>query len=538
MPDKRGTPPANEGRSTITDPAGHHSTSGISIPPRVDDEGEAWDDPRPLTETVSRAVFPTSALPEKVAAFVSSAARSIGVDEGVIGTVVLAVLSAATVGRVRVKAWGSLVERTVIWVLVVAEPGERKTSVFSVARQPLEAVQEKLRTEAGGVGRRIAVGRLAAANDALKSAERDLSVAYQQADDPVNEDTTEADLETANERVAAAAQRAAELAVPELPRLVASDVTAEALHDLMAAQGGRLALFVPEGQSLLHRLANAGNGSDLEPYLAGHGGDTMYRDRVTRTVDPVEDPSLVLAVMTQPEVLASKSTDEMRWSGFMDRFLLVRPRSLAGTRSARTAAIGAFELADYQRTVERMVREFWGLGEAREIVLAPDAEEVAVAFHDEIEPQLRGGQIPPGRSPGWAKKMVGAMLRIAGILAVTEDPGVGQISVRHVRAAIDLMRYFEAHTETVNRTLLDTEVSEQLGYATRVLDALARLHAEGHRRVSTRDVGRRVHGGRAQETDRALRNLAELEWVLHDDRLKPTPWVLRPGLAQWVEKFR
>lgn len=332
-----------ETRMAPDQPAEGHSTNNhdddrtvpVSIPPRVDDEGEAWEDPRPLTETAPRATFPTDALPNKAAEFVRSAASSIGVDEGVIGSVVLSVLSAATVGRVRVKAWGSLVERTVLWVLIVAEPGERKTSVFAAARAPLEEVQEDLRTEAGGVGRRIALGRLSAANAALKNAERDLSEAYAAADDPLKatdeKETAEA-LETAITKLDTAAERASELAVPELPRLIASDVTPEALHDLMAEQGSRLALFIPEGQSLLHRLANAGNGSDMEPYLAGHGGDTMYRDRVSRSVDPVEDPSLVMSVMTQPEVLSSKATDEMKWSGFMDRFLLVRPRSLAGTR--------------------------------------------------------------------------------------------------------------------------------------------------------------------------------------------------------------
>ena len=191
---------------------------------------------------------------------------------------VLAVLSAATVGRVRVKAWGSLVERTVLWVLIVAEPGERKTSVFAIARRPLESIQDKLQAEAM-IGRRAALGRLAAANAALKDAERELAAAYGGADDPTADEASAAEaVEGAMAKLEAAAERASASAVPDLPRLVASDVTPEALHDLMAAQGGRLALFIPEGQSLLHRLANAGTGSDLEPYLDGHAGDAMVRD--------------------------------------------------------------------------------------------------------------------------------------------------------------------------------------------------------------------------------------------------------------------
>nr|DAI76260.1 MAG TPA: Protein of unknown function (DUF3987) [Caudoviricetes sp.] len=529
--------PQSEDQGAFHPTIGNPTDSPI-LPPNVDDEGETWPEPLPLTETVSRAVFPTSALPEKVATFVRSAARSIGVDEGVIGSMVLAVLSAATVGRVRVKAWGSLVERTVLWVLIVAEPGERKTSVFAIARRPLESIQDKLQAEAM-IGRRAALGRLAAANAALKDAERELAAAYGGADDPTADEASAAEaVEGAMAKLEAAAERASASAVPDLPRLVASDVTPEALHDLMAAQGGRLALFIPEGQSLLHRLANAGTGSDLEPYLDGHAGDAMVRDRVSRSVDAVEDPSLVMAVMTQPEVFSSKATDEMRWSGFLDRFVLVRPRSLAGTRSARAPEIGAFERMDYEHAVEHMVREFWPLTEPRHVGLTRDAEDVAVAFHDEIEPTLRRGAQAPGRSAGWAKKMVGAMLRIAGTLAVAQDPTTTEISADQVRAAVELMRFYEAHTSTVNRTLLDRELSDQLGYATRVLDALARFHEDGRTAVAAREVTRRLNNGRAPDTTRALHALAECRWVIHDDARPATPWVLHPGLSQWVEKYR
>ncbi|QHN17861.1 DUF3987 domain-containing protein [Gordonia amarae] len=539
------TPPGgdSEGRPNQTTTGDQTDTDTAMVPPAVDDEGEAWPDPRPLTETVARTTFPTSALPDKVAAFVRSAARSIGVDEGVIGTVVLAVLSAATVGRVRVKAWGSLVERTVLWVLVIAEPGERKTSVFALARKPLEKVQAELVTEAMK-DRRAALGRLAAANAALKEAEKQLAAAYGAADDPERDEDNAPDLEAANERVEAAARRVSDSAVDELPRLVASDVTPEALHDLMAAHGGRMALLIPEGQSLLHRLANAGSGADLEPYLAGHAGDTMYKDRVTRSVDPVEDPSLVMAVMTQPEVFSSKATDEMKWSGFLDRFLLVRPRSLAGTRSARSPEVGAFELMDYQQTIAHMVRAFWTLEEPRVVGLSREAEEIAVAFHDEIEPTLRRGAEVPGRSPGWAKKLVGAMLRTAGTLAVADDPMATEVSAGQVQAAIDLMRFYEAHTSTVNRTLLNPSLSEQLGWATKVLGALARLHEKGHRHVTTREVVRGTYEGTNEPVTKALGSLAELGWVIRESHrdvgtaVGNQAWALHPGLSQWAEKYR
>ena len=90
----------------------------------------------------------------------------------------------------------------------------------------------------------------------------------------------------------------------------------------------------------------------------------------------------------------------------------------------------------------------------------------------------------------------------------------------------------------MNRTLLDRELSDQLGYATRVLDALARFHEDGRTAVAAREVTRRLNNGRAPDTTRALHALAECRWVIHDDARPATPWVLHPGLSQWVEKYR
>lgn len=552
VPAKESTPgPRSEGQSHQE----HRHAVRVSQPtipargiPNIDAEGEAWEDPAPIQAVVPSIPFPTGAFPESVARFIRSAARSLSVDEASIGSMVLVVLSAATVGRVRVKGFGSHVERTALWVLIVAEPGERKTAVFSVAKAPLVAVEDKLREDAL-VGRQAAEGRLSAARTALKRAESDLAAAYGDADDeaadtgegPISDPpgaSADEAVEAALKKLNAASERVASLALPDLPKLTASDVTPEKLHDIMAAQDGRLALFIPEGQSLLHRISNGGNGSDLEPYLDGHAGDTMDRDRVTREVDTVKDPSLVLAVMTQPEVFANKATDEMRWSGFLDRFFIVRPRSLAGSRPARTPEIDPHVGGAYSDTVARMVREFWPLTEPRFLTLSEEAAVLYEAAFYEVEARLTGDQVP-GNSAGWAKKMVGALLRVAGTLAVAEDAGAAEIQVQHVRAGIDLMRFFQVHAETVNRTLMSGDEGKRVERAVRVLEVLARFHAAGRSEVTIRDIVRRRHGATNADIHAHLTALAGLGWVLpkDDNRTGSAVWVLHPGLSQWAEKF-
>jgi hypothetical protein len=517
----------------------------------VDDEGEFWEDPQPVQTTVPSIPFPTAAFPESVAKFVRAAARSLGVDEAALGSMVLAVLSAATVGRVRVKGFGSHVERAALWILIVAEPGERKTSVFSVAKAPLVEAESQLREEAS-VGRRAALGRLTSAQKAFTAAESDLAAAYGNADDetatggnathdgPLADPAASVDsaVEVALKKIDAAAERVLDMAVPDLPKLTASDVTPEALHDLMVAQGGRLALFIPEGQSLLHRIANGGNGSDLEPYLAGHAGDTMDRDRVTREVGTVKDPSLVMAVMTQPEVFSHKTTDEMKWSGFLDRFFIVRPRSLAGTRPARLPEIDPHVSGNYHDTVARIVREFWPLTEPRFLALTPAAGDLYETVHDEIEPLLRGDRVP-GHSAGWAKKMIGALLRVAGIIAVADNPAATEVEVRHLQAGIDLMRFYEAHAATVNRTLMNSDHGARVETAHRVLEALARVHATGRQAVTLREVARSIYKFNNAKAHQYLTALSDLGWALpRDDRvIGGAVWKLHPDLSRWVEEY-
>lgn len=79
-----------------------------------------------------------------------------------------------------------------------------------------------------------------------------------------------------------AALAAEEITVPVLPRLVADDVTPEAVASLLAEQGGRLAVLSAEG-GILATLAGRYSGApNLEVFLKGHAGDLLRVDRKGR----------------------------------------------------------------------------------------------------------------------------------------------------------------------------------------------------------------------------------------------------------------
>ena len=94
--------------------------------------------------------------------------------------------------------------------------------------------------------------------------------------------------------------------VPEVPRLVADDVTPEAVASLLADHGGRIAVISAEG-GVFDIIAGRYNGNipNMDVWLKGHSGDMIRIDRKGRPPEYIRKPALTLGLMIQPEVLKS-----------------------------------------------------------------------------------------------------------------------------------------------------------------------------------------------------------------------------------------
>ena len=86
------------------------------------------------------------------------------------------------------------------------------------------------------------------------------------------------------------------ITVPTVPRILADDVTPEALASLMASQKGRLALISAEGGPFDGMAGRYSKLPNLDIYLKGHAGDPVRVDRQGRKPEFIERPALTIGV--------------------------------------------------------------------------------------------------------------------------------------------------------------------------------------------------------------------------------------------------
>lgn len=87
--------------------------------------------------------FPTHVLPEPFAQFVRDAAAAMGVDESFVALPLLVLLGAAIGTTRRIKLKSTWKEYPIIWAIVVAYSGQKKSPPFDAALAPIHAMQRQ-----------------------------------------------------------------------------------------------------------------------------------------------------------------------------------------------------------------------------------------------------------------------------------------------------------------------------------------------------------------------------------------------------------
>ena len=210
------------------------------------------------------------AMPEWAQNWVHAEAIATQTPQDLAGMCVLGVLSAAAGGRAVVQARPGWIEPCNLYLLPVMPPGTRKSAVNAAATRPLYDAEKDLVERV-----RAQIAETATMKDmATKAAEKALRTAANADGARRNELTADA---------VSAALAAEEIDVPVVPRLVADDVTAEAVGSLLAAHGGRLAIISAEG-GVFETMGGRYSGGvpNLDVWLKGHAGDQLRVDRKGR----------------------------------------------------------------------------------------------------------------------------------------------------------------------------------------------------------------------------------------------------------------
>ena len=452
--------------------------------------------PIPFTSNAEPVPFPTDALPERIKPFVESVAKTTQVHPDMPSVVMLSVLSACAQGKAKIKITPEWSEELNLYATVIAEPGERKSAVFSTLTAPInEYVLNYNATHSDEIeAYRNKLRKLEAKKSSLISS-----------DDDCEKET--ADIQRKISEM---------LKNPKSElRLLAVDCTAEAIACVMHANREKIAILSDEGVFEIMAGLYSNGKANINIYLNAYDGQAVSIDRKSSGNISLTRPLITFGICCQPSVIEDFIADRrFIGKGLAQRFLYSQPPSLCGKRQLCNTPISDEIRNNYYSVINHLL----SLPESTNcIALTPEAFNLFNNFFDEIEKTLNSlGRYDNNRT--FLSKLLGKTARICGIFHLCDNEVSTPVSAETMSNAIAVSRYFKAQNELI------FGVSEELAIAEYVLDRIvATAKKTGEKTYRARDLKRFCQKYKAKQLDEALFILQEHNYIHFstDNSLKP-----------------
>lgn len=429
------------------------STPGY-IPPEVyNGTGPIqWDTPIPFDD-FDLPAFPVDALPPVIRDYVSAVAETTQTAVDMAAVASLAIISICVQGKFRIWGKPDWWEPLNTFCVTVMAPGERKSAVISLMTAPIEAYEKEVN----------------AALD-VEILESQMKKSVLEKERRILEDKISKGKAKADELAKKAKEIAAFREVRPL-KLFVDDVTTEKLTSILAENNGRAAIASAEGGIFDILSGIYTKNVNIDVFLKGHSGDSIRVDRLGRASECIDHPALTVLLSVQPEVLNGLMSNSIyHGRGLTARFLYSFPKSIRGDREFYTNPITDAVKSSYNS----LIRKLLALTENQEdLVLAPEATLVLLQLYQKTEARFHTDL---AEIESWASKYVGAVLRIAGLLHVAENPGLpefGDVSEQIMKNAVRIGEYFLEHAKAAFSLMGSDPVNKQ---SERLLAAIQKNH--------------------------------------------------------------
>lgn len=451
--------------------------------------GNEWEPPIPFDTfgTMSHGSFPIESLPFEVAAFVEALADSTQTPVEMAAILSIGVLAAIFQGRYTVRLNSDWTEQLSVYTVAVAAPGERKSAVIAALTKVLYDYEaERALTESEEVMTNQAERRVL---------EKSLAEA----------ETKAAKGKGSREDVRELAAELAGFKGMYPYRMLADDTTPEKLVNLMAQQGGKIAVASAEGGVFDAMAGRYDKTPNIDIYLKGHAGDSYRVDRIGRPSEFIPHPCLTMILTVQPDVLNGlMANSTFKGRGLCARFLYVICNSKVGHRDVNSAPVPE----DIRTRYHKFMRGLLSMPGDGEIRLSDEAQAARISYAQTVETRLAREW---DSMVDWGSKAVGAMLRIAGLIHAAEqvDPVTMPMSAETVEAAVKVTEYLSYHASDAYQAMGADPTIEDAKYV------LRRVREAGKTELSKRDLYRLCHGhfATAESMEPALTVLEEHSYI-------------------------
>ena len=384
-----------------------------------------WNLPIPFDE-IRLPSFPVKCLPPLLCEWVKAVAKNTETPVDMAAVCALAALSCALQGKFKVHPKSKYDESLNLYILLIANSGERKSQIVKLMTRPIYEYEDK-------ENRRR--------QEMIDAEQAKLSSWKKQIDALEREGKADKAAELR------AKHRELERTHIRPLRLIADDVTSEALTSLLAENKGLMTIISTEG-GLFDTLAGRySNGVSIDPLLKAYSGDPIRVDRKGREREGVREPTLTMLLTAQDSVLDGLMGNKIfKGRGLTARFLYCRPKSKMGHRHFDTPDLPHELEAEYMRLMFALLEiPVPENALPQEIRLSPEAYHHIETFFDWLEPQLVDGL---EHMEGWGAKFFGTTLRIAGLLHCVQHTNSAAkiaISPDTAESAIKIGKYFLQH---------------------------------------------------------------------------------------------
>ena len=344
---------------------------------------------------------------------------------------ILAAASIACSAGHRVTRFNGLTSNIALFLLAIAESGERKTTCDILASRALVEVEQMLREvfdketfafdaafatwKALRSGVTVALKRAAASGNETQELEQRLAKII--ADEPVK---------------------------PVLSSLLLNDVTPEALIEHLANNA-----FSGLCSNDAEAIIKARSMNNLGIYNIAWDGGTIRVNRKNQAPLIVDAATLTMSLLVQMEVLRTflkTKGEHARANGFLARVLMCHPISTQGQRFEELSDFDCSADLDefHEWTKTKLLSAIDDSGRVKSqkkyLNFTPAAKEICRDYHNLIESNLQPfGQLADVRDA--ASKIGDNMSRLAAILHLANDD-IGDITVETTEIAIAVSDYF------------------------------------------------------------------------------------------------
>lgn len=380
--------------------------------------------------------FPVNIFNEPIKSMIKHVAKSIQTPTDLPSVVGLGVLSAALQNKFNVTPKSDWDEQLNLYIVSLLDPSTRKSAVFSKMTKPFRKYEKEQKEEM-----ELPVKNRQAERSALERRKETLEREYAKDQNPEYLE----EIKEINRHL---------LDIPELyvPTLSTDDSTPEALVSLMHQNGGKISILSSEG-GLFERFRNKNiDQIKYDVYLKPYSGDLLQTNRKTRETEIIENPTMTICITAQPSII-KELPSPVHERGLMARFFISIPYDNLGGRDSRAPEIPKNVIHLYESFIRKLL--IWETDETISLKLSNDALNLLYDTMDEVEAEFRENGVFHDDLKAWAGKLIGQLLRVAGLLHVSYQATVANnitdvdktISKDTLASAIQLKEYLISHAE-------------------------------------------------------------------------------------------